>query len=252
MSVIRVEKTQNYSVMSNYHFKEKSMSLKAMGLLSLMLSLPNDWDYSVEGLTKLCADGETAIDSALTELKNFGHLKVKKLMPNETKSGRIEYEYTVFEEPHKEALLDTTPTQHTHKTLLSLTNPPEATKPKNNQTKSKKKKNEDIINAIMKSDKLKDFNNTLKDLFKKWLEELYDVGKGISKNSFELNIQYLKDNIKIENWEDAVKKCTLHAWRSLEYYKPESLTTQLKTNKESQQNRESIKKQMQENKNNFI
>ena len=50
LSVIRVEKTKNYTVMGNYHFKEKKMSLKSKGLLSLMLSLPNNWDYSIAGL----------------------------------------------------------------------------------------------------------------------------------------------------------------------------------------------------------
>ena len=54
MSVIRVEKTKNYTVMSNYHFKEKNMSLKAKGLLSLMLSLPDNWDYSIAGLVAIC------------------------------------------------------------------------------------------------------------------------------------------------------------------------------------------------------
>lgn len=250
MAVIRVEKTQNYSVMSNYHFKEKSMSLKSMGLLSLMLSLPDGWEYSVEGLSKLCADGETAIETALSELKTFGFVSVKKLMPNETKSGRIEYIYTIYEQPHKDLLLDTTPSvQHSHKTLLSLTtnkkDPPKT-------TKSKSKKTHDIINSIMKSDMLTNLSIDIHTLLRNWLEELYEIGKGISKNSFELNIQYLQENIRKDCWEDAIKKCTLHGWRSFEYYKPESTKTQLKTNQESQQNRETIKKQMQENKNNFI
>lgn len=71
MSVIRVEKTKNYTTMSNYHFKETEMSLKAKGLLSLMLSLPDDWDYSLLGLVRICKESETAIKSALTELKKF-------------------------------------------------------------------------------------------------------------------------------------------------------------------------------------
>lgn len=101
MSVIRVNKTSNYTVMSNYHFKEKEMSLKAKGLLSMMLSLPDNWDYSVGGLVSLCKENETAVKSALNELKKFGYLKVTKLNPSETKSGRYEYIYDIFENPNQ-------------------------------------------------------------------------------------------------------------------------------------------------------
>ncbi len=98
MSVIRVEKTKNYTVMSNYHFKEKEMSLKAKGLLSLMLSLPDNWDYSIAGLVAICKENETAIKSALKELQQFGYVKVDKIMPDKTDSGRIEYIYNIYEQ----------------------------------------------------------------------------------------------------------------------------------------------------------
>ena len=97
MPVFRVEKTEDYTVMSNYHFKEMNMSLKAKGLLSLILSLPNDWDYSIAGLVAICKENETAIKNALDELKKFGYLQIIKKMPDETKSGRIEYEYVIYE-----------------------------------------------------------------------------------------------------------------------------------------------------------
>lgn len=102
MAVIRVNKTKDYTVMSNIHLKEKDMSLKAKGLLSLMLSLPDDWDYSVIGLVTLCKENESAIKSTLKELKEFGYLKINKIMPNESKSGRIEYIYDIFEFPKQE------------------------------------------------------------------------------------------------------------------------------------------------------
>ena len=101
MAVFRINKTNDYTVLSNYHFKEKSMSLKAKGLLSLMLSLPDDWDYSIQGLVSICAEEETAVTSTLNELKDFGYLVVLKKFPNETESGRIEYEYNVYEKPQK-------------------------------------------------------------------------------------------------------------------------------------------------------
>lgn len=102
MSVIRVNKTNDYTVMSNSHFREYKMSLKAKGLLSEMLSLPNDWDYTIAGLVKINKDNETSVKSALEELKDFGYLIVTKKMPNETESGRIEYIYDIYEKPKQE------------------------------------------------------------------------------------------------------------------------------------------------------
>ena len=104
MAVIRVNKTKNYTVMSNHHFKNKEMSLKAKGLLSLILSLPDTWDYSIAGLVAICKESESSVVSALNELKSMGYLVVKKLYPNETKSGRIEYIYDIYEEPIKQPL----------------------------------------------------------------------------------------------------------------------------------------------------
>ena len=102
MSVIRVQKNKNYTTMSNFHFKEKDMSLKAKGLLSLMLSLPDDWDYSIKGLVAICKENETSIKSSLSELKKFGYLEIIKIMPNESKIGRFEYVYNIYEKPKQE------------------------------------------------------------------------------------------------------------------------------------------------------
>ena len=99
--VIRVNKTRDYTVMSNYHLKDNSISLKAKGLLSQMLSLPEEWDYTVEGLCSINKENRTAIESALDELKKVGYLVVTKLLPNQTKSGRIEYQYDIYETPEQ-------------------------------------------------------------------------------------------------------------------------------------------------------
>ena len=101
MATFRVNKNSNYTVMSNTHLREREMSLKAKGLLSMMLSLPEDWDYSVDGLCAICKESQSAIKSTLDELKTFGYLVVIKRMPNETKSGRFEYEYNIYETPQK-------------------------------------------------------------------------------------------------------------------------------------------------------
>lgn len=102
MSVIRVNKTSNYTIMSNYHFKDKRISLKAKGLLSQMLSLPDGWDYTISGLASINMENETAIKSALKELKQNGYLVVTKLLPDKTKSGRIEYVYDIYENPKQD------------------------------------------------------------------------------------------------------------------------------------------------------
>ena len=99
MSIFRINKNKNYTVMSNLHFKDKRLSLKAKGLLSQMLSLPDDWDYSMNGLAAINKENISAVKSALKELKNCGYLIITKKMPNETSSGRIEYIYDIFEQP---------------------------------------------------------------------------------------------------------------------------------------------------------
>ena len=98
MPVIRVNHNKNYTVMSNVHLRDTNLSLRAKGLLSMMLSLPPDWDYSVEGLIAINKENVTAIKSALKELRDNGYLVVTKLLPNETESGRFEYIYDIFEE----------------------------------------------------------------------------------------------------------------------------------------------------------
>lgn len=102
MAKFKVNKTKDFTIMSNYHLKEKNMSLKAKGLLSVMLSLPEDWDYSIAGLVAISLENESAIRSAMSELKKFGYLEVIKLMPDESGNGRIDYIYNIYEKPKQE------------------------------------------------------------------------------------------------------------------------------------------------------
>ena len=102
--IFRVNKTSDYVVMSNRHFREKQMSLKAKGLLSEMLSLPDDWDYSIAGLAAINKESVSSIKSALAELQEFGYLKIEKIYPDKSSSGRIEYVYNVFEFPQNQPL----------------------------------------------------------------------------------------------------------------------------------------------------
>lgn len=76
--VFKIEKTNNYTVMSNYHLRDKKLSLKAKGLLSFMLSLPDDWDYSLNGLVSVSKESKKAIRSILNELKENGYLVMEQ------------------------------------------------------------------------------------------------------------------------------------------------------------------------------
>mgnify|MGYP000069648432 CR=1 FL=1 len=69
MAVFRIERTRDYTVMSNHHLRNANLSLKAKGLLSMMLSLPEDWNYTTRGLAKICKEGVDAIGAALRELE---------------------------------------------------------------------------------------------------------------------------------------------------------------------------------------
>lgn len=99
MAVFRVHKTKDFTVMSNRHLRDKNLTLKAKGLLSVILSLPDDWKYSIAGLAAICKEGTSAVKSALQELTDAGYVTVTKLYPNQTETGRIEYVYDIHERP---------------------------------------------------------------------------------------------------------------------------------------------------------
>ena len=99
--IVRVNHNENYTVMSNFHLQDKSLSLRAKGLLSLMLSLPSDWDYTVNGLVTVTNEKKTTITNTLSELRYHGYLVITKKFPNETRSGRFEYIYDVYEKPQR-------------------------------------------------------------------------------------------------------------------------------------------------------
>lgn len=86
--------------MSNTHLKDKRLSLKAIGLLSVVLGLPEDWHYTVNGLVGIVKDGKDSVETAIKELKKNGYLRVEKIYPNEN-SNRIQYQYTFFENPQE-------------------------------------------------------------------------------------------------------------------------------------------------------
>lgn len=97
MAVFRVERTRDYTVMSNFHLKDMNLSLKAKGLLSMMLSLPETWNYTTRGLAAICKEGVDAIGSTVRELEAAGYI-VRRLLRSE--GGRIaDTEYVIYEQP---------------------------------------------------------------------------------------------------------------------------------------------------------
>ena len=99
MAVFRVERTRDYTVMSNYHLKDTGLTLKAKGLLSMMLSLPDEWNYTTRGLASICKESVETIGKTLRELESAGYLTRRQLRG---KNGRItDTEYTIFEKPVK-------------------------------------------------------------------------------------------------------------------------------------------------------
>ena len=97
MAVFRIDKTRDYTVMANFHLRDTSLSLKAKGLLSLMLSLPENWDYTTKGLARICKDGVDSICATVKELEKAGYVQRRRLRDD---LGRLaEVEYTILEKP---------------------------------------------------------------------------------------------------------------------------------------------------------
>lgn len=160
MPVIRIDKTRDYTVMSNHHFRNRNLSLKAKGVMSLMLSLPDDWDYTVAGLATLSKDGLDSVRSALKELEREGYLKMERERDAKGKLGRASYvlseipfvEKPILENPRlgnpileKPAQLNTYPlstnTSSTKESITEADAPEDAQKPK--KPKSKKEREPD-------------------------------------------------------------------------------------------------------------
>lgn len=139
-AVIRDRKTKYFTVMSNRPLREPGMSLKAKGLLALMLSLPEEWDYSIKGICAICKENESAVRAALGELKRFGYLKIRMKKPNETQSGRIEYEYDIFERPQKKQSCENLYAEKEQAEILNTEKRTQLNKDKQNKDKLNKDK----------------------------------------------------------------------------------------------------------------
>ncbi|WP_449291002.1 DUF6017 domain-containing protein [Oscillibacter ruminantium] len=140
MAVVRVVKTSNYTVMSNYHLRDMNLSLRTKGLLSQMLSLPPEWDYSVMGLTKINREGKDAIRAALYELENAGYLIRTQAHDGQGYFGKNEY--TIYETPQsplsENPPTDNPPTVNPSSDRPLTDNPPQLSKDQTNTEQENK------------------------------------------------------------------------------------------------------------------
>lgn len=195
--VFRINKTKNYTVMSNYHLQDKNLSYKAKGLLSCMLSLPDDWNYSVRGLASISKEGIKAINSMLKKLEENYYLKRERKQEN---NGRFYYEYNIYETPYtQKGITDKGSTLNGTQINTNIIN--------NNNNKDKiDKAFNPITNELIKRNFIEEYDLELykyDDLFIELLNEYeykdvikvcnYIIGKWKDNKGFD------EDNNKIDN-----------------------------------------------------
>lgn len=181
MSVFRINKNNNYTTMSNYHLRDRNLSLKAKGLLSFMLSLPDDWDYSLKGLVAICKENRDAIQSALNELKTYQYLTINR---SRDSFGRYEYEYIIYEIPAKERIKSRdSPNTGFPYTDLPLPENPHQINTKEQIDKIDKTVHSIFTNELIKLDYIKETDYCsfyFDELFKNYLENGYTAKELIS------------------------------------------------------------------------
>ena len=212
MGVIRVNKTKNYTVLSNYHFKEKKMSLKAKGLLSLMLSLPDDWNYSVSGLVSLSKDGKDSVMSALSELEKFGYLYRTKVLNEKGQFSGIEY--NIFEEP--QADFPVTEKQNTDKPISEKSNtenPPQLNTKKLNTKNNKILYN--INNYIHILDTIPDEH--LRNLYCYFLDNRNVMGDPLTVKGLELLIERVRElaGLDTDRQKALLRTAVINNWKNV-------------------------------------
>lgn len=205
MSVMRIHKTNNFTIMSNFHFKEKKMSLKAKGLLSLMLSLPDDWDYTVSGLATLSKDGKDSVMSALGELEKFGYLTRTRTTNEKGQYSGIRYD--IFEEPQPRNPVSETPISGNRSEEMPISEKPAQlnTNSINNLLDkifielSTKEKDVELIALYREYVQMReDMKAPLTEL---GLEKLIDRAKRLSKNNLRIEKVLLETAI-INGWKN--------------------------------------------------
>lgn len=208
MSVVRVHKNANFTVMSNYHFKERAMSLKAKGLLSLMLSLPDDWNYSISGLVTLSKDGKDSVMSALAELEEFGYLIRERTTNSKGQFSGIEY--NIYEEPQRDnptAANQKADNQQEEKAKAENQAQLNTKLTKNLKNKELRESNTDIepgLNISLYNDILNHIKDIeLKALLIDYIEMRYNIDAPITKRGLSMLINRLA---RITNFDNQLQR----------------------------------------------
>lgn len=215
MAVIRVQKTENYTVMSNHHLRNKELSLKAKGLISLMLSLPPDWDYSVAGLVAICKESHTSVRSALKELEEQNYLIRER---KNSEKGYFVYEYTLYEvpEPHTgkqhAAKRDTENTHTENRSQLS--------KEKLNTNKlNKEEVNKESIYIEELENILKEevSNESLQDLYLQYIEMREGMEAPLTARGLKMLIQRCERlaHMDLELQKALVEAAIINNWKNV-------------------------------------
>lgn len=186
--VIRVEKNKYYTTMSNYHLWDKKLSLKAKGLMSFMLSLPEDWDYTVMGLVACLKEGRDGVRVAIQELEKYGYLTRRRV--KDKKGIFRQTEYILVENPKSDSPTLDFPTLDSP----TLANPPQQN---TNYNKILKELNTDISHT------------TKKGFVPPTLEE---VGEYIQKKGYQIDAQHFLDYYEAADWHFANGK-PVKSWK---------------------------------------
>lgn len=224
MGVIRVNKNKNYTVLSNYHFKEKAMSLKAKGLLSLMLSLPDDWNYSIAGLVALSKDGKDSVMSALSELEKFGYLSRSQVVNSKGQFSGVEYD--IYEQPQLEISFAEKEKSVKQKSVKQdAENPPLL-----NTNKLNIKENKvlyDINNYTEILDRVGD--TRLRNLYVDFLENRARMNDVLTTRGFELLIERVRElaGIGVDKQIALVRNAVINNWKNVYSKEEEPKDTKL-------------------------
>jgi hypothetical protein len=204
MAVIRIQKTDNYTVMSNHHLRNKDMSLKAKGLMSLMLSLPPNWDYSIGGLVAICKESHTSIRSSVKELEDNNYL-IRERKNNE--KGYFVYEYTLYEMPQPH-----TGNQHTAKVEAD-----------NTHTEDRRQISKEELNTNKLSiDELSKEINTisdieLKELYKDYVAMREEINAPLNARGLKMLIKRCerlsKNNVRVQ--KIMLENSIVNGWRNV-------------------------------------
>lgn len=224
MAVIRVNNTKGFTVMSNYHFQDKEISLKAKGLLGLMLSLPSNWDYSVNGLVAIVKENKAAVQTALKELEEHKYLKRTRV---QDETGRFDYIYDIYEKPYDKlpctenqctdiqcTEVQCTENQPQINTNKQITNKQNTKELNTNEYKEKNIKKESVNSVISEYTENKD----LQDALHGFVEMRTKARKPLTVRAMKLSLNVL-DNLAVDDVTKIaiVNQSIVHTWST--FYK---------------------------------